>query len=53
MSQPSARPQSTEQPLRKRLVLGWSLFFLLVLVGTGLALWVGRSTPVLLDVMAP
>lgn len=45
--------QTAGAPLRRRLVLGWSLFFVFFLAGLVAAFWVGRAVPVLLDVMAP
>ncbi len=48
----SPRPPSnvsSEPPLRTRLVIGWSLFFVLVLGGVGYALLRGPGVPVLLD----
>lgn len=53
MSKEPSRLQTADAPLRPRLVLGWSLFYVFVFIGLGAALWVGRSVPVLLDVMAP
>ncbi len=53
MSQRPSRLQPADAPLRPRLVLGWSLFFVFALVGSGLAIWLGPSVPVLLDVMVP
>ncbi len=47
------RLQTADAPLRPRLVVGWSLFYVFVFIGIGAALWVGRAVPVLLDVMTP
>lgn len=52
MPQPSSPFRSADAPLRPRLVLGWSLFFVAVVVGLGAALWLGPSVPVLLDVLS-
>jgi hypothetical protein len=51
MSQRSPFLPTGDAPLRARLVLGWGLFFALVIVGIGLVLMRGRSVPVLLDAM--
>ncbi len=53
MSQRPPRPQTADARLRPRLVLGWSLFFVFALVGAALAIRLGPSVPVLLDVMLP
>lgn len=53
MSQQSPGLQTADAPLRPRLVVGWSLFYVFVFVGIGAALWLGPSVPVLLDVMSP
>jgi len=51
MSKRSSSSPPAEAPLRLRLVLGWSLFFVLVVLGIVYAFWHGPATPVLRDVM--
>ena len=53
MSQQPPRVQTADTPLRPRLVIAWSLFFVFVFGGLGAALWSGRAVPVLHDVMNP
>ncbi len=53
MPQPSSASRTADAPLRPRLVLGWSLFFVAVVVGLVAAIWFGPSVPVLLDVLSP
>ncbi|MBX7118019.1 MAG: hypothetical protein K1X31_03360 [Gemmatimonadaceae bacterium] len=44
-----SQPTPADAPLRPRLVLGWSLFFVFAVLGLGLAFWRGPAVPVLLD----
>lgn len=53
MSQQTPRVPTADTPLRLRLLIGWSLLFVFVVVGLGAAIWSGRDVPVLLDVLAP